>query len=88
MSLQTSVDWPKIERELLQKAKILPHAAQDLQKICKNIQLLVSQLSKEEIKCRKLKRQTSKHIETVEEINKQIDFFEQLITFAALFQKH
>lgn len=86
MHIQTSEDWVKIEQDLLAKARSLPHASQDLSKICKNISKLVSQLSLEEINCRRLHKQTIKHTELMNQINEQIDSLEQLITFAALIQ--
>jgi hypothetical protein len=88
MQIQTSKDWPAIETELMERAKTLPAASKDLQKICKNIQILVSLLSKEEIECRRLQKQTIKHTELVSKVNEQIALLEQLITFAALFQSH
>lgn len=86
MHIQTSKDWVVIEKELLEKMHALPHASQDLSKICKNIGPLVSQLSREEINCRRLQKQTVKHAELIKQINEQIDFLDQLVTFAALFQ--
>lgn len=86
MYIQTSEDWAKIEQDLLTKAKSLPQATHDLSKICKNIGKLISQLSLEEINCRRLHKQTIKHSELIKQINEQIDSLEQLITFAALIQ--
>ena len=87
MRIQTSGDWAVIEQDLLDKARALSHASHDLIKICKNIGRLVSQLSLEEINCRRLHKQTIKHAELMNQINEQIDSLEQLITFAALIQK-
>jgi hypothetical protein len=88
MKLESTKDWPKIETKLLAQARALPAAQHDLEKICKNIQKTIGALSKEEINCRRLQHQTIKHAELVLEINNQIGFFEQLVTFAALLQNN
>ena len=87
MRIQLSTDWAAVEKELLSKAQALPHASQDLTRMTKNISRLVSQLSLEEINCRRLQKQTIKHAELIEEINKQIGVIDQLVTFAALIQR-
>jgi hypothetical protein len=45
---------------------------------------MVKDLSKEEINCRRLGRQTRLHKEKVDKINEEIANYERMITFAVL----
>jgi len=61
-----------------------PKARRDLNKILDGIYDLVNNLSKEEVECRRLHKQTAKHQELIAKINERIEFLEQMITFGAL----
>ena len=52
--------------------------------ISHNIGLLVRDLSKEEINCRRQQRQTRLHAEQLARINEEIANYERMITFAVL----
>ena len=82
--IQTSLDWPAVEKCLIEQAKIAPAAEHDLCKMIRNIGTLVGELSKEEIACRRKTRQTLQHRELVTQINQQIVFCEQMVLIAAL----
>ena len=45
---------------------------------------LINKLNKEEVECRRIHRQTKKNKELVLEINDQIKFLDEMITFAVL----
>lgn len=63
------------------KSKI---AYRDLRKMLHHIDTFVGQISKEQVECRRLKKDTAKYLELVAEANKLLDVLEQHITFAAL----
>jgi hypothetical protein len=52
--------------------------------ISHNIGLMVRELSKEEINCRRQQKQTRQHKEMLDEINLEITNYERMITFAVL----
>jgi hypothetical protein len=45
---------------------------------------MVTELSKEEINCRRLGKQTSNHKQMVDKINREIANYERMLTFAIL----
>ena len=55
-----------------------------LMKMIDNISSMMSQLSIEEIECRRKQKQTKKHLEMITKINADIDAFEQLLMFGVL----
>lgn len=82
--IQTSLDWQLIQTNLeapLHKMKKYSH---EMWNISHNIGLMVKDLSKEEINCRRLGRQTRLHKEKVDKINEEIANYERMITFAVL----
>jgi hypothetical protein len=52
--------------------------------ISTNIGRLVKNLSEEEINCRRQGKQTRKHQELLTKINKEINMYEQMLTFGVL----
>lgn len=82
--IQTSLDWIEVEEALeapLHKMKKYTH---ELWNISHNIGLMVRELSKEEINCRRYQKQTRLHAELVAKINEHIADYERMITFAVL----
>lgn len=84
--IQTSMDWSAVEERLLDMARTVPSAEDDLIKIIGNMRFLIKRLSHEEIVCRQKKRQTRHHSDLVAHINQAILHYEQLVTLAALSQ--
>jgi hypothetical protein len=52
--------------------------------ISHNIGLMVKDISKEEINCRRYQKQTRLHKELVDKVNEEIANYERMITFAVL----
>lgn len=84
MQIQTSLDWAKVQIAIEQPARKLKTYNHQMLQISRNIGLMVADLSKEEINCRKLGKQTRKHQELVDKINAEIENYERMITFAVL----
>ena len=59
-------------------------ARSDLFKMYKNCKKIYTDLSKEAVECRRLKRKTVKYTELEQKLNESIQEFEQWISFAAL----
>lgn len=82
--LQTSLDWPAVQTAIeapLHKMKKYTH---EMWNISHNIGLMVQELSKEEINCRRKQRQTRQHAELLNKINEEIANYERMLTFAVL----
>jgi PP-loop superfamily ATP-utilizing enzyme len=82
--LYSSLDWPAVQTALeapLHKMKKYTH---EMWNISHNIGLMVKELSKEEITCRRQQRQTRIHKEILAKINEEITNYERMITFAVL----
>ena len=82
--IQTSVDWPAVQTQLEAPARRMKKYSGEMLKVSRNIGLMVSELSKEEINCRRQGRQTQRHKEMVDKINEEIANYERMITFAVL----
>ena len=83
-TIETSLDWAKVQTAIeapLHKMKKYTH---EMQKISRNIGLMVNELSKEEINCRRKQRQTRQHAELLDKINEEIANYERMLTFAVL----
>ena len=59
-------------------------AYRDLRKMLAGIDKIVTEMSKESVECRRLKKNTTKFNELVIQANQLLDSLEQHITFAAL----
>jgi uncharacterized FlaG/YvyC family protein len=59
-------------------------AYRDLRKMLAGVDKKATALSQESVECRRLKRDTSKFTELIQEINQLLDSLEQHITFAVL----
>lgn len=79
-----SLEWAQIQIELEQLAKKLKRYSSDMLLISNNIGNLVKTLSEEEINCRRLGKQTRKHRVLLTKINKEINMYEQMLTFGLL----
>ena len=82
--IQSSLDWPAVQTALeapLHKMKKYTH---EMWNISHNIGLMVRELSKEEINCRRQQKQTRLHAEQLDKINEEIANYERMITFAVL----
>lgn len=82
--IQSSLDWPTVQTALeapLHKMKKYTH---EMWNISHNIGLMVKELSKEEINCRRQQKQTRLHAERLDKINEEIANYELMITFAVL----
>jgi len=82
--IQTSVDWPAVQTQLEAPARRMKKYSGEMLKVSRNIGLMVSELSKEEINCRRMGRQTSNHKQMVDKINEEIANYERMLTFAVL----
>ena len=82
--ITTSLDWARVQIELEETAHKMKRYTHDMLKMSSAIGHMVKKLGEEEINCRRLHRQTSKHKELLEQINKEIANYEQFITFGVL----
>ena len=82
--IQTSVDWPQVQTQLEAPTRRMKKYSGEMLKVSRNIGLMVSELSKEEINCRRMGRQTSNHKQMVDKINEEIANYERMLTFAVL----
>lgn len=82
--IQSSLDWPAVQTAIeapLHKMKKYTH---EMWNISHNIGLMVKDISKEEINCRRHQKQTRLHKELVDKVNEEIANYERMITFAVL----
>lgn len=82
--IQTSLDWPKVQTTLEAPIRKMQKYSHEMWNISHNIGLMVKDLSKEEINCRRQGRQTRLHKEQVDKINEEIANYERMMTFAVL----
>lgn len=59
-------------------------AYRDLRKMLAGIDKIVTEMSRESVECRRMKKETSKFVELKQEANERLDVLDQHITFAAL----
>ena len=82
--IQSSLDWPAVQTQLEAPVRRMKKYSGEMLKVSRNIGLMVTELSKEEITCRRMGRQTSNHKQMVDKINEEIANYERMITFAVL----
>lgn len=82
--LTTSLDWVRVQAEIEAPVHKLKSYSGEMLKMSRNIALMVTKLSTEEIECRRQQKQTRKHKEILDNINAEIHNYEQMITFAVL----
>lgn len=79
-----SLDWDRVSIELENSAKRLGRYSPEMLRISNNIGVMVKELGKEEINCRRQQKQTLKHQELLTKINEEIHNFEMYLTFGTL----
>ena len=82
--IQTSMDWAKVQTNIEAPVFRMKKYSYEMHQISRNIGYMVSELSKEEVNCRKLGKQTTKHKEMVDKVNEEIANYERMLTFAVL----
>ena len=82
--IQSSLDWPKVQTALEAPLHQMKKYTNEMWNISHNIGLMVKDLSKEEINCRRYQKQTRLHKELVDKVNEEIANYERMITFAVL----
>ena len=82
MKIETSLDWEDIQDSLNSQLESIGYNP-DLRKMLKNIDVMVSQLSKLEVEARRTYKTTYSDIEK-DKINKAIDHLEKLLLMAKL----
>ena len=82
--ITTSLDWAQVSIELESAAKKMKRYGPEMLKMSAAIGSMVKKLSEEEINCRRQGRQTRQHQELLAKINKEIQHFEQYLTFGVL----
>lgn len=84
MEIKTSLDWQSVKAELIKLADATGKHQREMKKIVENIELMIWDLSKEEVECRRQQKQTKRHQEMITKINQEINNYEQMITFGTL----
>mgnify|MGYP001588288059 CR=1 FL=1 len=83
--IHSSVDWQALRNHLEQKISHLDYKIQkDLYIMFKNTDILVNELSIQEVECRRLHKPTRKFLEKLEETNTMIADINKMITMGAL----
>lgn len=83
-TIQTSMDWADVQRRIELPVHKMKRYSHEMWNISHNIGLMVKELSKEEINCRRQGKQTRNHKEMVDKINEEIANYERMVTFAVL----
>jgi len=83
-AISNSLEWSDVRTKLESHARTLGPHGKKLLTIVGNISKMVSDLSREEINCRRHGRQTIRHRELLANINQEIDAYEKMITFGTL----
>ena len=78
------MDWAKVQTTLEAPIRRMQKYNHEMWNISHNIGLMVQDVSKEEINCRRQGRQTRLHKELVDKVNAEIENYERMLTFAML----
>ncbi len=84
MKIESSLEWQTIYSKLIKLADGCGQHRHDMKKIVENFEVMITELSIEEIECRRKQKQTKRHKEMITKINKEIEKYEQMITFGTL----
>ena len=84
MKIESSVDWQEVRTSLIKLAEATGIHQNQMKKIVGNFDSMVTELSIEEVECRRKQKQTKKHQEMITKINEEITNYEQMITFGTL----
>lgn len=82
--IQTSLDWPAVQTALEAPLYKMNNYTHEMWNISHNIGLMVKDISKEEINCRRYQKQTRLHKELVDKVNEEIASYDRMLTFAVL----
>jgi hypothetical protein len=82
MKIKTSLDWEEVSKQLSIQMSSIGYNP-DLRKMLKNIDVMISELSKLEVDARRI-RKPEYTKEKVDSINKAIDHLEKLLLIAKL----
>jgi hypothetical protein len=82
--ITTSLDWTQVQIKMEAPVHRMNKYTHQMLLISKNIGHMVTELSKEEINCRRIGKQTRLHKQLVDKINEEIENYERMITFAVL----
>ena len=82
--IQTSLDWTRVQQRIEAPIHNMKRYSHEMWNISHNIGLMVQDVSKEEINCRRTGKQTRLHKELVDKVNKEIENYERMLTFAML----
>ena len=82
MKIEQAVDWQKVKASLLKQMKSIGYNP-DFNKMIKNIDSMVTELSKVEVEARRI-RKSNMIQNQLDEINKAIDHLEKLLLIAQL----
>ena len=78
------MDWADVQKRIEAPIHQMKKYSHEMWNISHNIGLMVKDLSKEEVTCRRQQRQTRLHKELVDKINEEITNYERMMTFAVL----
>ena len=78
------MDWAVVQQRIEAPIHSMKRYSHEMWNISHNIGLMVKELSKEEVTCRRQQRQTRQHKELVDKINEEIANYERMMTFAVL----
>lgn len=82
--IQTSLDWAEVQQRIEAPIRSMKQYSHEMWNISHNIGLMVKDVSKEEINCRRQGKQTRLHKELVDKVNEEIANYERMMTFAVL----
>ena len=82
--IQTSMDWAAVQTAIEAPLHNMKKYTHEMWTISHNIGLMVKELSKEEVNCRRQQKQTRQHKEMLDKINEEIANYERMLTFAVL----
>ena len=83
--IQSSLDWQQLRQQLEQKIRHLDYKIrEDLYIMLKNTDSMVTELSIEEIECRRKHKPTNKFLIKLDETNTMIADINKMITMGAL----
>ena len=84
MEIKSSLEWQTTYSKLMKLADGCGKHRYDMRKIVENFQVIITELSIEEIECRRKQKQTKRHKELITKINKEIEKYKQMINFGTL----
>lgn len=84
MEIWSSLEWQQVRTELIKMSEATGRHQKEMKKIVENLDVMITELSIEEIECRRRHTQTKRHEEMLVRINEEIKNYEQMITFGTL----